>query len=157
MDQPNLSGGLHSKLSFVFPTRHCSLVFPKSLLPSPHIMAYREIPKVKSDSRIRQKYICDTAELTADLKSKSGKTCSTHSKRDSRTGQLKRFVFVLRRQVWKDRARAQRQEQTHVLATLKTSLRFTRIVQTHLLGIMKTDHACKQDRESEQDAHRLLF
>ena len=26
-----------------------------------------------------------------------------------------------------------------------------------LLSIMKTDHACKQDRESEQDAHRLHF
>ena len=105
MDQPNLSGGSHSKLSFVFPTRHCSLVFPKSTLPSPH-MAYREIPKPKSDSRIRQKNICYT-KLTAASPSKSGITCSTHLKRDSRTGQLKRVVFELRRDVQKDRARAQ--------------------------------------------------
>ncbi len=94
--------------AFVFPTRHCSLVFPKSTLLRPH-MDCREIPKAKSDSRIRQKeYICHTAELTAASTSKTGNTCSTHSKRDARTGQWKRVICVLRRPVQKDRARAQK-------------------------------------------------
>jgi hypothetical protein len=97
MDQPNLSGGLHLKLSLVLPTRHCSLVFPKSRWAKPQ-MAYREMPKAKSDSRIRQKNICYT-ELTAPSPSKSGKTCSTHLKRDARTEQLKRVIFELRRDV----------------------------------------------------------
>ncbi len=108
MDQPNLSGGLHLKRSLVFPTRQCSLVFPKSIVYAPH-MAYKEIPKAKSDSRIRQNNIYVILLNSPLLQNQNvEKLAQRIQKGNLERGNGNDLFLVLRHQVWKDRARAQR-------------------------------------------------